>query len=126
MNPTIFMRNAIRLSLATVLMLCPKAGFSMIDRSGLLPDGALAVASDPPGAAVYVDGQFAGQTPVNVNRLSTGDHRLRVQLKLTAYPNSGAGSTQPVAGASGGSGGGRSKKWCPSAQRRPAEPPPFT
>ena len=29
--------------------------------------GALSVASDPPGAAVYVNGEFQGTTPVNVS-----------------------------------------------------------
>jgi len=40
--------------------------------------GTLSVTSDPAGAAVYVDGDFVGQTPIRVPRLSPGDHRVRV------------------------------------------------
>jgi hypothetical protein len=42
------------------------------------PTGTLSVSSTPAGAAVYVDGQFVGQTPVNVPSLSDGDHRVRI------------------------------------------------
>jgi hypothetical protein len=40
--------------------------------------GILTVVSDPADAAVYIDGQFAGRTPLTVERLRTGDHRVRV------------------------------------------------
>jgi len=40
--------------------------------------GALMVESDPVGAAVYVDGQLAGRTPLRVAGLTTGDHRVRM------------------------------------------------
>jgi len=36
------------------------------------------VISDPSDAAVYVDGQFAGRTPLTVAPVEPGDHRLRV------------------------------------------------
>ena len=39
---------------------------------------SLTVASNPAGAAVYVDGAFAGQTPLDAVKLSAGDHRVRV------------------------------------------------
>src|SRR5438046_202364 len=40
--------------------------------------GALSVSSDPAGAAVYVDGDFVGQTPISIPSLAAGDHRVRV------------------------------------------------
>jgi PKD repeat protein len=40
--------------------------------------GALSVTSDPAGAAVYVDGDFVGQTPISIPSLAAGDHRVRV------------------------------------------------
>jgi hypothetical protein len=42
------------------------------------PSAALTVASDPVGAAVYVDGQLLGQTPLALARVAAGDHRVRV------------------------------------------------
>ena len=40
--------------------------------------GTVTVTSDPPDAAVYVDGQFAGRTPLTLERVEAGDHRVRV------------------------------------------------
>lgn len=97
--------------------------------------GTLTVASDPTGAAVYVDGQFVGETPLSVQRLQAGDHRVRivkdgylengrvvnvsagksgtVQVRLTRRP---AGAAAPVgqtgpSGVSSGGGNGFDKKW---------------
>jgi PEGA domain/PKD domain len=42
------------------------------------PAATLSVASDPAGATVYVDGEFAGQTPLEVKNLQAGDHRVRL------------------------------------------------
>ena len=52
------------------LLAAPRAGAGAV--------GTLSVTSDPAGAAVYVDGDFVGQTPISVPRLSAGDHRVRV------------------------------------------------
>jgi hypothetical protein len=101
------------------------------DASSVPSAGALSIDSDPPGANVYVDGQFAGQTPVSVNKLAAGDHRVRVmkdgflengrtvsvsakqpssvQVKLT--PNSPANAEAASQVTGGGGGGGGSKKW---------------
>jgi PKD domain-containing protein/PEGA domain-containing protein len=92
--------------------------------------GVVSIASDPPGANVYLDGQFAGQTPLRVNALANGDHRVRlvkdgylengrivtvnttnpqnVQVTLTRRSGANAEATAQV---SGGGGGGGSKKW---------------
>ena len=40
--------------------------------------GSVAVASDPAGAEIYVDGKFAGQTPSTIP-LSSGTHRIELR-----------------------------------------------
>ncbi|MGA8765660.1 MAG: PEGA domain-containing protein [Candidatus Acidiferrales bacterium] len=40
--------------------------------------GSVTVASDPPGADIYVDGKFVGQTPSTI-RLASGPHRVEVK-----------------------------------------------
>jgi hypothetical protein len=40
--------------------------------------GSLAIASDPTGAEVYVDGHFVGQTPATL-RLASGAHRIELR-----------------------------------------------
>jgi hypothetical protein len=40
--------------------------------------GSVAIASDPPGADIYVDGKFVGQTPSTIH-LSGGSHRVEVK-----------------------------------------------
>jgi PKD repeat protein len=94
--------------------------------------GSLAVESEPAGAAVYVDGQLTGQTPLQVAGLTAGDHRVRLVkggylenarvVSVGATPSAvrvrltrDAGSRPELAaqlgggGGGGGEGGGRSK-----------------
>jgi hypothetical protein len=40
--------------------------------------GSVTVSSDPPGADIYVDGKFVGQTPSTI-RLASGTHRVEVR-----------------------------------------------
>jgi PKD repeat protein len=40
--------------------------------------GSLSVATEPAGATVFIDGSVAGQTPLQVSTVDTGDHRVRV------------------------------------------------
>jgi hypothetical protein len=42
------------------------------------PDGSVMIASDPPGAEIYVDGKFVGQTPSTIH-LPSGSHRVEVK-----------------------------------------------
>jgi hypothetical protein len=42
--------------------------------------GSVAIASDPPNADIYIDGNFVGQTP-SALRLSSGAHRVEVRAK---------------------------------------------
>jgi hypothetical protein len=44
------------------------------------PTGSLAVSTEPAGATVVVDGEPRGQTPITVDALSPGEHRLEVSL----------------------------------------------
>lgn len=45
--------------------------------------GALALHSEPAGATVYLDGNKAGTTPLRVEKLAAGDHRL--ELRKAGY-----------------------------------------
>jgi hypothetical protein len=47
--------------------------------------GHLAVASDPPGSEVLVDGEPRGLAPVTVRDLSLGQHRVVVRARGTTY-----------------------------------------
>jgi hypothetical protein len=49
--------------------------------------GSLVVESDPAGAAVYVDGHLAGETPLTVPAIAAGVHRVRV-VRLGYLENS--------------------------------------
>jgi hypothetical protein len=40
--------------------------------------GSVLISSDPPGAEIYIDGKFAGQTPSTI-RLPSGSHRIEVK-----------------------------------------------
>jgi serine protease Do len=42
--------------------------------------GSVAIASDPVGAEIYIDGKFVGQTPSTI-RLPSGTHRVEVKLQ---------------------------------------------
>ena len=117
-----------------MVRVCASAAFAAFLMAGSETPGALAVASDPPGAAVYVDGQFAGETPLDVTNLQPGDHRVRLvkegylengrivsvaagktgslQVRLTARDaNDALPEGQAGGGISSGGGGGGSKKW---------------
>ena len=132
------LNRGLTLGLAAWLALCP-SGTSAVLAEGSAPaptsTGALAVASDPSRAAVYVDGRFVGRTPLKVERLPAGNHRVRLvkdgylengrvvtvvagkssslEVGLTAGNVSEVVPAEPAAGGgqvSTGS-GGSSKKW---------------
>src|SRR5262245_42877570 len=42
------------------------------------PGGALAITSEPAGAVAYVDGEPVGETPLTLDGLLAGDHRIKV------------------------------------------------
>ena len=92
--------------------------------------GSVMVESEPAGAAVYVDGQLTGQTPLQVSGLSAGDHRVRVvkggylenarlvsvgtasstvRVRLTRDAGSRPELAAQLGGGGGGGGGGGSK-----------------
>ena len=86
--------------------------------------GTLSVVSEPPGVTVYVDGQVRGETPLDVDGLPAGDHRVKlvkpgylensrvvtlrtdravtVEVKLTPTAGQPRNAVQVEAGAGGG------------------------
>src|SRR3989442_5387495 len=117
-----------------MLRLCVGAALAAFLMAGAETPGTLSVASEPAGASVYVDGQFVGETPLDVKNLQPGDHRVRLvkdgylengrvvnvsagktgslQVRLTARNASDAlPDGQAGGGISSGGGGGGSKKW---------------
>src|SRR5436309_15929813 len=64
--------------LAAALILAPGPGDLVAAESTVAAAGAINVSSDPPGATVYLDGRAAGETPIVLNTLSAGDHRVRL------------------------------------------------
>ncbi len=50
------------------------------ERDANSPAGSVTIASDPPGAEIYVDGKFVGQTPSTI-QLPSGTHRIEVKSR---------------------------------------------
>jgi hypothetical protein len=139
---SVFSGRGVIIALAAVMTIGPATRLTASPEtaapSAAASVGALAVSSDPGGATVYVDGQFVGQTPLTLQRLQAGDHRVRLvkdgylenarvvtvapgkgsslQIRLTARGNTQASPEEQVGGVSGvssggGGGGGSLKKW---------------
>jgi len=91
------------LALTAALTLCPLADGVAIAGAPAAgaAAGAISIASDPPGASVYVDGQFVGETPLDVQQVTAGDHRVRLvkdgYLENGRVVNIAAGKTGTVA-----------------------------
>jgi TolB protein len=49
-----------------------------------VPYGGINVRSDPPGASIYVDGEYAGMTPANLRRFEKG-RKAVINLQLNGY-----------------------------------------
>jgi len=132
---TPMMRQGLSLTLAGLILFNFGSPLSLLARAGesrpAVPSGDLSLASDPLGAGVYVDGVFAGQTPVMLS-VPAGEHRVRlvkdgylensrvvsvdegratsVQVKLTRQVGSQAARLEQVQVAVGpAQGGGGSK-----------------
>ena len=128
-------RSAFALTVAAAFVLTPVGAGARSGGAETTATGELSVSSDPPGAAVYVDSQLVGQTPIRATTVAAGDHRVRLvkdgylengrlvtvaagkphalQVTLTASPKASAPAAAPaqVTGGGGGGGGGGSKKW---------------
>ncbi len=122
----------VRRILATGVAVCVIVIAGPLRMRAAADTGTVTVASQPAGAAVYVDGQFAGRTPVTVDRVQPGDHRVRVvkegflengrivavsagktaalQLRLTARGASNDPAAQQTGGISSGAPSSK-KKW---------------
>jgi PKD repeat protein len=117
--------RGLSLVLSALLVAMPVAGVTAADESSAAANAVLSIASDPAGASVYVDGLFVGETPLNLDRLAAGDHRVRVVkngfLENGRIVNIGAGRTTAVqvkltpndnaSNAQVTTTGGGSKKW---------------
>jgi hypothetical protein len=123
--------------LGVALLVPPATAAGPAGAGSTVPPSGLTVTSDPAGAAVYVDGALAGQTPLMLANVAAGDHRVRVvkngylenarvvsvssskpstvDIHLTRELASASSSavsqvTNPNNGGGGGGGGGH-KKW---------------
>lgn len=56
------------------------AAFRADDDKPLSQTGSVLIQSDPPGADIYVDGKFVGQSPSTIH-LASGSHRVEVKLQ---------------------------------------------
>jgi PKD repeat protein len=98
-----FVKRGTTLALAAALTLCPFAENVALAGApaAAAAAGAISIASDPSGASVYVDGQFVGETPLDVRQIAPGDHRVRVvkdgYLENGRVVNIAAGKTGTVA-----------------------------
>src|SRR5256885_12072026 len=77
-------KRRVTLALIAALLVRPDLLLTRVGASGLetvssTPTTSLTVESDPPGAAVYLDGRLSGFTPLAMTKLSSGDHRVRLQ-----------------------------------------------
>ncbi len=54
------------------------SAFRTDDRAPTAAIGSVMIASDPPGAEIYVDGKFVGQTPSTI-QLPSGSHRIELK-----------------------------------------------
>jgi len=52
--------------------------FRPAEKNAAVAEASVAIASDPPGADIYVDGDFAGQTPSTL-RIAEGMHRIELK-----------------------------------------------
>jgi PEGA domain len=58
----------------------PSATAFRADDNPLSQSGSVLIASDPPGADIYIDSKFVGQSPSTIH-LASGSHRVEVKLQ---------------------------------------------
>jgi len=71
------LRTYLALALVAGVTISPATSPSVAAARGS-GSGSLAVATEPAGATVFIDGSVAGQTPLQVAAVESGDHRVRV------------------------------------------------
>jgi hypothetical protein len=127
---TPFARQLVCAILTAVIAIPPASVAVLAEGRANAALATLSVTSDPVAADVFIDGQFVGRTPMSIDSLAPGDHRVRlakdgylenarivsvstgqpraVEVKLTKTSNADAEAAQVTGG---GGGGGGSKKW---------------
>jgi hypothetical protein len=66
------LRNAISIAIVFVHVL----GIGTQTFAGPAEEGGLSVVTDPAGASVYINGESKGVTPLQIDRIGAGDHRV--------------------------------------------------
>ena len=88
------------------------------------PSGSIVVATDPPGASVYIDGVLLGVTPATIPGLSAGSHTMILKLDgyddLTLPVTITAGNTQYYSSAMRKGGAGATAAAAPTTKKSPA------
>ena len=128
--------RAVSCLLALLLVWSPGASRAASSAaSSSVATGTVSVATEPPGARVYLDSRLAGLTPLDIEGVAIGDRRIRVvkagylenarivkvsagrrdrvEVKLTSVGASSAASNeaQVVTNKQGGGGGLMKNKW---------------
>ena len=78
---------ALRLCVAGFGVLLFSASVSQLQLAASEAVGSLFIESEPAGASVYVDGRLAGETPLTIETLAAGVHRVRL-VRLGYLENS--------------------------------------
>jgi len=73
-----YFSQTIAIALCACFVLAPGVVAAPAEAPTVAQAGGLLVATDPPGASVFLDGRLAGITPLAIARVSAGDHRVRV------------------------------------------------
>jgi hypothetical protein len=84
-------RICIVISVALVAFVCQEQ--RMVSAGDAV--GSLLVESDPAGASVYVDGRLAGETPLTLPSIVSGEHRVRI-VRLGYLENSQIVKVKPA------------------------------
>jgi hypothetical protein len=65
-------------SLTTILIFVLAQGTTVLSASSPAAEGGLSIVTDPAGASVYINGESKGITPLELDRVAVGEHRITV------------------------------------------------
>ena len=78
MGPWNTRASTARVSIAVLLSASASVGTSWAETRKSAPTASLSVATVPQDAAVYIDGALAGVTPLRIEELGAGTHRVKI------------------------------------------------